>query len=380
MTTQTVTPVKKPNEAWFEDTWWWKIKLRLQWTGWMQYLPNLTAALMLALMAGIGALIGVASWLLVGLPLILATILAANLVFDVATVRFGLHPAEPLPEPRHDPDDFALIRARVSCRSFQNRNLTDAHRQQVLQLADLYSRAENRLGNRPVRFEYLNAPLTVWPVVGATEFLVAITEKEYHEQAVIDVGRSLQNVVIEATRLGLATCWIGPGADPSSIASHLGARFDASKDHVICVCAIGYASRYKPATLRMMQRSQRQRKDLPELFFQDVAFSEPIDATASAIAPFRRCMEICQWSPSSYNGQTTRAVMVVENDRLVRVDFCAANKSRYYAMVALGIWIANWEKGCRALGVTGHMSIVPAEDEGRATLPRYLTSWVREGD
>jgi nitroreductase len=378
MTTQTVTPVKKPNEAWFEDTWWWKIKLRLQWTGWMQYLPNLVACLAALIVAGIGALIGVAPWLLVWLPLILAAILAANLVFDIVTVRLKLHPPEPLPRPLDDLDDFDLIRARVSCRSFQNRKLTEAHRTQVMDLASTYSAAENRLGKHPVRFEYLNAPLTVWPVVGATEFLVAVTEKDYHEEAVIDVGRSLQNVVVEATRLGLATCWIGPGADPSSIARHLGARFDTAKDHVICVCAIGYASRYKPATLRLMQRSQRQRKDLPELFFQDVAFSEPVNPEARAIAPFRRCMEICQWSPSSYNGQTTRAVMVVKNDQLARVDFCAATKSRYYAMVALGIWIGNWEKGCRALGIKGHISVIAPDDRNRATLPRYVASWVRD--
>lgn len=370
-------PASKPTEAWFEDTWWWRIKLKLQWTGWLQYIPNLTGAVLALLLAGIGVLIGVWSWLLVTVPLCLAAILVVNLVFDVATVRYGLHPPEALPKPLTDMDDFDLMRARVSCRSFQNRDLTQAHRERIQELAQTYSCPENCIGAHPIRFEYLAAPLTVWPVVGGTEFLVAVAEREYHEDAVVDIGRSLQKVVLEATRMGLATCWIGPGANSGSIAQHLGSRFDPERDHVICVCAIGYASRYKPLSLRLIQRSQKQRKPLSALFFADPDCATPIDPGTEPYAEFRRCFEVCQWSPSSYNAQPTRAVAVVREERLVRLDFCAATKSRYYAMVALGIWLANWEHGCRALGIDGGFAKVAMQDELWTALPRYVISWER---
>ena len=307
----------------------------------------------------------------------LAALLFTNFLFDVATVRYGLHPRETLPEPRDDLDAFDLMRARRPCRSFQKGNLTDAHREAVLKLAQTHSQPQNCIGSRPIRFEYLAAPLTVWPVVRGTEFLVAVAEREYHEEAVVDIGRSLQKVVLGATRMGLGTCWIGPGADPSSVAQNLGARFDPKRDHVICVCAIGYPSRYMPVSVRMLTRSMGWRKALSELFFTGPDCADGIDPNAEAYAEFGRCFEACQWSPSSYNAQPTRAAAVVEDGKLVRMDFCAATKSRYYAMVALGIWIANWEYGCDALGIDGHVTKVSADDSARPDLPRYVISWLR---
>lgn len=109
---------------------------------------------------------------------------------------------------------------------------------------------------------------------------------------------------------------------------------------------------------------------------------------------FGRSYEICQWSPSSYNGQTTRCVAVTEQPdtqegkrgegepRLTRFDFYAATKSRYYAAVALGIWCANWEMGCDALGIHGHFAVLSTTENGghnektRPQLPRYDVSWV----
>ncbi len=377
MTVNPTTLASKPNEAWFEDTWWWKIKVRMQWTGWLQYVPNLMLVLVTLALAGLGALIAGWSGVFVGLPLTLAALLFANLMFDIATVRFRLHPAEALPHPRNDLDEFEIMRSRRSCRSFQNRKLTPAHRQQVQTLARSYSQPENCIGSRPIRLEYVDAPLTVWPVLGASEFLVAIAEREYHEQAVVDIGRSLQQVVLGATRMGLATCWIGPGADPSSIAQHLGDRFNPERDHVICVCAVGYASRYKPLFLRFAQKQQRWRKELPQLFFEGQEFNAGIDLTSDVYSEFGRCFECCQWSPSSFNAQTTRAAAIVADHKLVRVDFCAATRSRYYAMVALGIWLANWEFGTHALGIKGRFATVAGKDPARPDLPRYVISWLR---
>lgn len=105
---------------------------------------------------------------------------------------------------------------------------------------------ERLIGTHPIRLEYLAAPLTVWPTVGAHEFIVATAPHEYDRLSVSDVGRSLRRVVLDATRMGVVTCWIGPGADPSSIAAHLDGRFDPSAEHMICVCAVGWASGVRP--------------------------------------------------------------------------------------------------------------------------------------
>jgi len=365
-----------PPEAKFELSKLWTLKKRLQWTGWLQYVLLLAVAALVAILAGGLALLGATLVLVYGLWL-LAGLLVLFVAYDFATVRLGLHPVEKLPVARDGLDAFELMRARVSCRSFQQRQLTQPHRAEVERLARFHSRPENRLTRTPIRLEHLIAPLKVWPVVGAQEFLVAIAPRAYDEAAVVDIGYALQNVVMGATRLGLATCWIGPGAQPGSVAAELGERFDADADHVICVCALGYASKYKPLALRVMQKQQRVRLPLSQLFFQDEAFSRPIDPTTQPYDELARSYEVCQWAPSSYNSQTTRAAVLTQAGRVARVDFASTTKSRYYAMVALGIWVSNWMRATQALGIEGRATLAPAEDPRRQSLPRWVASWQR---
>ncbi|OIK23175.1 nitroreductase family protein [Streptomyces malaysiense] len=360
-----------------------RVKARLQFTGWLQYVldavPSLAFCLVAAAGRAIGALQGIRFWLPAGVALLLFVVF----VFDLVTVKFGLRPAEALPGRRDGLGAFDLMRARRSCRSFQSRDLTADHRAELLEAVRSYTTPGRLIGGRPVRFEYVAASLTVWPVVGAHEFLVAIAPRTYDRMAVVDVGRSLQHVVLHATRMGLATCWIGPGADQKSIVEHLGDRFDPEKDHVICVCAVGYRSSFKPLALRGMQLIQRRRLPLTSLFFADPSFRKPLDVTRPPWATYGRSYEVCQWAPSSFNSQTTRCVAVADRstgaERPARFDFYASTGSRYYAAVALGIWCANWETGCRALGLDGHFAVLTPEERrvrGLPGLPRYDVSWV----
>ena len=115
---------------------------------------------------------------------------------------------------------------------------------------------------------------------------------------------------------------------------------------------------------------------------------EPLNLDVSPFNRFERIYEICQWAPSSYNGQTTRCVAVMKPNGtnaadapcLERFDFYSTTESRYYAPVAAGIWCANWELGCEALGIYGHFAVLPADERGiqekKDQLPRYDISWV----
>ena len=367
----------------FEDNPLWKLKIRLQFSGWLQYIIHAIWVLIMLIVAGVGCLIGDWPMLLFWTPLVIAALLSIVLVGTILVVKYGMHPAERIPADKNDLDAFDLMRARHSCRSFQSRNLTPEHHAELMEAVALYSQHNQLLGQMPVRFEYISAPLTVWPVVGAHEFLVAIAPHEYDRLSIIDVGHSLQKIVLHATRMGVATCWIGPGADQNSIVEHLDEKFDPRKDHVICVCAIGYESMFKPLFIRFMQRIQRKRLPLFELFFANSSCKLSLETNLAPFKEYGRCYEVCQWSPSSYNGQTTRCAAITDNvenhDKLIRFDFFAATTSRYYAAVALGIWCANWETGCAALPQTGHFKVLTPEernDEEISDLPHYDISWV----
>lgn len=215
MAGETATKLGRAGKQGFriEDTLIWRIKLRLQFTGWLQYAINAAVLLPFLHLAASGWLIGVSPVLLIWLPLTLGGLIFTNCLFDIATVRWRLHPAEAVPRPRTGLNAFDLMRSRRSCRSFQQRNLSQAHYAALMESVQKHSKAERLIGTSPIRFEYIAAPLTVWPTVGGHEFLVAIAPHDYDRLAVIDVGRSLEKVVLDVTRMGLATCWIGPGAD-----------------------------------------------------------------------------------------------------------------------------------------------------------------------
>jgi len=355
-------------------------KMRVQFTGWLQYLLPMIFVLLLSLIGGIAHLLN-ARFLAITF-LMLGTLIFIVAIFDLVTVKFRLRFPEHLPKRNDDLDLFDLMRARRSCRSFQTRKLTDVDYHELMESVRAHTE-EHKIGESPIRFEYISAPLTVWPTVNATEFLVAIAPKDYDRFAVIDVGRSLQKIVMDATRMGLGTCWIGPGADHISIIQNLGDRFDSEKDHIICVCAVGYKSSYIPIFLRIFNAQFKRRFPLSELFFVDAGFEQLLDLDTAPFNRFGRSYEICQWAPSSYNGQTTRCVAnTEENGDLKSFDFYATTASRYYAPVAVGIWCANWELGCEALGIQGHFAELAVGERGIqdkktvTQLPRYDVSWV----
>lgn len=363
----------------------WRVKLRLQFTGWLQYLITFNAAAAFLVISAIGWLLGAWRVVLFWMPLGIGVLLLATAIFDIVTVKWGLRPRERRPRRKDDVDTFDLILSRRSCRSFQARNLSAADREELVRTAAEYTRRDRLMGTGPIRLEHVVAPLTVWPSVGAREFFVAVAPRNYDRLAIIDVGRSLQKVVLHATRMGVATCWIGPGADHRSVVRHLGDQFDPDQDHIVCVCALGYRSHFEPFAIRVMERVQHRRLPLSALFFADPYFQRPLAVDVPPFASFGRCYEICQWSPSSYNGQTTRCAAVTKRvgteEMVARFDFCATTNSRFYAPVALGIWCANWETGCDALGIRGHLAVLSAKDRGirdAPTLPRYDVSWIAD--
>ena len=370
----------------------WQTKLRLQYTGWLQYIPVAILAFVFFLAAALIRLVGLPQ--VANIFVIAGVFLGAVEIFDLVTVKFRLRFPEHLPERNDDLSLFDLMRARRSCRSFQTRKLTPADFSKLMETVRLHSAAPT-IGSGPVRFEYVSAPLTVWPTVNATQFLVAIAPSTYDRLAIIDVGRSLQKIVMDATRMGLATCWIGPGADQSSVVECLGDRYSPEDDHIICVCAVGYKSWYIPTFIRIFNIQFRRRRPLSSLFFADACFEEPLAVDRHPFSEFGRTYEICQWAPSSYNGQTTRCVAVVDGSsaetgardqpapHLDRFDFYAVTDSRYYAAVAVGIWCANWEMGCEALGIAGHLAILPAgvrEEQSCPQAARFDVSWVLDGN
>lgn len=313
--------------------------------------------------------------------MIIGTLLSTKVLFDIVTVKFKIRFPETKPKRKGEMNIFDLMRSRRSCRSYQTKKISKDDYKELMESVQKHL-AEPNFSNEEIRFEYISTPIRVWPVVNATEFLVAIAPKEYNRLAVMDVGRTLQKIVIDASRIGLASCWIGPGADHKSITSELGERFNLEKDNIICICAIGYKSQYKPLFISIFSKQMQKRLPIESLFYDSYELNHSIDINHTPYKSFERSYEACQWAPSSYNGQTTRGIVISNNDGIKRIDFVASTTSRYYAAVASGIWCANWEMGCKALNIEGQFRKLSAaeidlkEKQKSKSIAVYDMSWV----
>ena len=126
----------------------------------------------------------------------------------------------------------------------------------------------------------------------------------------------------------------------------------------------------------------RKRLPIEAIFFSDYKMNKPIDIHNNPYRIFQRTYESCQYAPSSYNGQTTRAVVIANDNVIKRIDFFAMTTSMYYAAVASGIWCANWEMGCEELEIEGEFRRLDADEidltmeQKRKGVPVYDMSWV----
>ncbi len=354
-------------------------KIKLQFSGWLQYLLPVIFVLIFSFTGGIAQLLNAR---FIALPMYaLGALCLFIIIFDLITVKYRIRFPEALSK-RKKLDLFDLMRERRSCRSYQIRKLTKPDFNELMKSVRVHTN-EFKFGDTPIRFEYISSPLTVWPVVNATEFIIAIAPKDYNRVAIIDIGRSLQKIVMDATRMGLGTCWIGPGADHNSIIQSLENKFDCGKDQIICICAVGYKSKYIPLFIRIFNAQVNRRLPFEKLFFSDTKLLKPVDLDSPDLKRFGRNYEICQWAPSSYNGQTTRIIINKnKTGEIKRFDFCTTTASRYYAPISVGIWCTNWELGCEAQNIKGHFVILTEEEmavdreKSNLRFSKYDVSWV----
>ena len=142
-----------------------RAKMRVQFTGWLQYLLPIGLVIVFSLIGGIAHLLNVR--ILVFPLLLIAALLLLIALFDLITVKYRLRFHEKRPQRNDHLDLFDLMRARRSCRSFQTRSLTDTDLDQLMESVRIHS-GKPLFDKSLIRFEYISARLTVWPTVNAT--------------------------------------------------------------------------------------------------------------------------------------------------------------------------------------------------------------------
>ena len=227
-------------------------------------------------------------------------------------------------QPPHSITD--LIRKRYSARRYQNTPI-EAATQAELQ-ARLNAIREGPLGTA-VRFKLVAADAgdsqslrglgTYGFIKNPTGFIIGAVQvnadagvkehagaKEHagsKKHALEDYGYAMEQAILEATALGLGTCWLGGSFSQSSFAKRMDKRVD---EIVPAVCSVGYAeaaSRVRDPIRRRAHADQR----LPwESLFFEGHFDQPL--TPPSAGAYFEALEMLRLAPSASNKQPWRVV------------------------------------------------------------------------
>lgn len=204
------------------------------------------------------------------------------------------------------------------------------------------------------------------------------------ERNLEDFGYGMEAIVLNATGLGLGTCWLGGNFTRSSFARRIGAT---GAEIVPAVASVGYAAENNRARdrLRRMARSDT-RLPWEALFFR-AGSDAPLDAAVAG--PYAGPLEMLRLAPSASNRQPWR---VVQDGACYHFYL---RRSRGYGpgspafallniadlqRVDMGIAMCHFELTARELGLAGHWVVHEPALAAPLDTGEYVATWTGQDD
>lgn len=278
-------------------------------------------------------------------------------------------------------DDLEAIRARRSVRTYAaDLPLTAGEREAVER--SLSSLSKGPFGTS-VRFALVSltdaerggsqALWTYGVIRGATTFVAGAVDASL-PSATFDFGYCLERVILEATKLGLGTCWLG-GTFRASV---FGARLGLSDGlQIPCVTPLGHGAERRTLVDRAFRAfaGSDRRKGWGELFFEDGGTRSLTPEVAGRFAEPLECLRL---APSASNRQPWR---VYKAKGGAAWHFGLARNALYDRSVSpvslqeidLGIAMSHFELACRAQGIGGSLRREPAVELPAGV--EFVASW-----
>jgi nitroreductase len=200
-----------------------------------------------------------------------------------------------------------VIRRRYSCRSYLERPIEAAIREALSEV--LASLEAGPFGGR-TRFGLVAATEndrkslrglgTYGFIKGAPGFIVGAVGAG--DRNLEDYGFCLERAILEATDLGLQTCWLGGTFSKSSFGRAIGVT---RGEMVPAVAAVGYPTEESRNGRMRQMAGSHSRLPWERLFF-DGALDRPLDPAGAGA--FAEVLEAVRWAPSASNKQPWRIV------------------------------------------------------------------------
>jgi nitroreductase len=169
------------------------------------------------------------------------------------------------------------------------------------------------------------------------------------------VGFTGEGLVLEATSLGLSTCWVGGLFKPGVVSARLGL---GENEKVICISPVGYPAAKPNLTDRTFKAiaGSARRKSLEEL----------VEGGRVPEGKLRAALEAARLSPSANNRQPWRfradgrAVTILTNSD--------KKEGKLSRRLDCGIAMIHFELGARAAGLAGEWEFREAPEVARYVL------------
>ena len=290
-----------------------------------------------------------------------------------------------------------LIRSRFSCRRYTKDPMEAITRQKLIET--LASLKHGPLGSL-ARFQLLdagdqdNAALrglgTYGFIKGESAFIVGAVQST--DQNLEDYGYLMELAVLQATDLGLGTCWLGGTFTHSHFAQKIALQSDETLPAVV---SLGYSSDQWDPIDDLVRLSVKSRSRLPwnKLFFES-GFDQPLsnerkgppDGQSSVSwAAYLEALEMVRLGPSASNKQPWRivhtpgkwhffrqSVPVSDIQRKLTSHWVHANLQR----VDTGIAMCHFELTIHQKGLSGSWQTCSPGILLPDTFTNYVISWV----
>ncbi len=275
---------------------------------------------------------------------------------------------------------FETIKQRRSVRSYSGQAL------EPIVIDKLELMCENQVAgpfNSKVRFKLLNIEnagpkqlrkLGTYGVIrGAKIFIIGIIEES--KQAREDLGYCMEKIILEATRLGLGTCWLAGTFKRSAFTREANI---VSKEYIPAITPVGYHSDNLSTTASIISLSARSKKRKPfsKLFFEADGKKA---LTENDAGKYRIPLEAVRLGPSATNRQPWRILREDQNifhlflkENIVYKS--VANKLNVQRL-DMGIAMCHFELAAKEQGQDGRWSKIT--DKPNIPGLKYIATWIK---
>ena len=270
-----------------------------------------------------------------------------------------------------------LIKGRISVRSYKPHPLSDEIKDKLI----IYSTQIKGPFNAKVRFKVVdsrtvldsgNIKLGTYGVIrGASSFIVSAVEKGnfYLEE----LGYEFEELILYATSLGVATCWLGGTFKKGEFSKAI----DLKENELLpIVSPIGYGNEeinILDVMIRLAAGSKK-RKSFGEVFFEE-SFNNKLNE--SHLGLYSTVLEMVRLAPSSSNTQPWR--ILKEQDKFHFYIYHAKGYSDILSYdiqrIDIGIAMCHFELTAKELGLNGSWKSYEPSLENVPENTEYIISW-----